>query len=226
VHVLDQIPGAPHDAYFEIVGVVNDLRSYQHEPSAPQAYVPYTFSGFGDRSLLVRTVTNPALLANNLRQVLANVDGNTVLIKPETLEDRLNKFVYMKPKFRLISFSLCAGIGLGLALIGLFGVMVYSVTLQTHELGVRMALGAHSGNILRLVLGKGLLLVGGGILLGVLTSFFTVRILQSQLWGVSAFDPWALILAPSALLATGLLACYLPARRATRVDPMIALRYE
>jgi putative ABC transport system permease protein len=225
-NVLDQIPDTPHDAYFEIVGVVNDLRSFQREPSSPQAYLPYTFSGFGDRSLLVRTVTNPALLANNLRQVLANVDPNTVLVRPETLEDELNKLVYMKPKFRLISFSVCAGIGLGLALIGLFGVMVYSVTLQTHELGVRMALGAHSGNILRLVLGKGLLLVGGGILLGVVTSFLTVRVLQSQLWGVSAFDPWALILAPAALLATGLLACYLPARRATRVDPMIALRYE
>jgi putative ABC transport system permease protein len=225
-NVLDQIPDTPHDAYFEIVGVVNDLRSFQHEPSSPQAYLPYTFSGFGDRSLLVRTVTNPALLANNLRQVLANVDPNTVLVRPETLEDELNKLVYLKPKFRLISFSVCAGIGLGLALIGLFGVMVYSVTLQTHELGVRMALGAHSGNILRLVLGKGLLLVGGGILLGVVTSFLTVRVLQSQLWGVSAFDPWALIVAPAALLATGLLACYLPARRATRVDPMIALRYE
>jgi putative ABC transport system permease protein len=97
------------------------------------------------------------------------------------------------------------------------------VTLQTHELGVRMALGAHAGD---LVLGKGLFLVGGGILLGLLTSFLTVRVLQSELWGVSAFDPWALILAPCALLATGLLACYLPARRATRVDPMIALRYE
>jgi putative ABC transport system permease protein len=225
-NVLDEIPEVPHDAYFEIVGVVSDLRSFEREPSSRQAYVPYTFSGFADRSLVVRTVTNPTLLANNLRHVLADVDGNTVLVHPETLEERLNKFVYMKPKFRLISFSICAGIGLGLALIGLFGVMVYSVTLQTHELGVRMALGAHSGNILTLVLGKGLLLVGGGILLGILTSFFTVRVLQSQLWGVSAFDPWALILAPSALLATGLLACYLPARRATRVDPMIALRYE
>jgi putative ABC transport system permease protein len=147
-NVLDEIPDTPHDAYFEIVGVVNDLQSFQREPSAPQAYVPYTFSGFGDRSLLVRTVTNPVLLANNLRHVLADVDGNTVLVHPETLEERLNKFVYMKPKFRLISFSICAGIGLGLALIGLFGVMVYSVTLQTHELGVRMALGAHAGNIL------------------------------------------------------------------------------
>ena len=225
-NVLDEIPDTPHDAYFEIVGVVSDLRSFQREPNAPQAYVPYTFSGFGPRSLVVRTVTNPALLANNLRQVIANVDANTVLLRPETLEDQLNKLVYMKPKFRLISFSICAGIGLGLALIGLFGVMIYSVTLQTHELGVRMVLGAHAGNILRLVLGKGLFLVGGGILLGVVTSFLTVRVLQSQLWGVSAFDPWALILAPCALLATGLLACYLPARRATRVDPMIALRYE
>jgi len=199
-NVLDQMPEAPHDAYFEIVGVVNDLLSFQREPSLPQAYVPYTFSGFGDRSLVVRTVTNPALLANNLGQVLADVDANIVLVHPETLEDQLNKFVYMKPKFRLISFSICAGIGLGLALIGLFGVTVYSVTLQTHELGVRMALGAHSRNILTLVLGKGLLLVGGGIFVGILTSFFTVRVLQSQLWGVSAFDPWTLILAPSALL--------------------------
>jgi putative ABC transport system permease protein len=182
-NVLDQIPGTPRDAYFEIVGVVNDLQSFQREPSAPQAYVPYTFSGFGDRSLLVRTVTNPALLANNLRHVLADVDGSTVLVHPETLEEQLNKFVYMKPKFRLISFSICAGIGLGLALIGLFGVMVYSVTLQTHDLGVCMALGAHRRNILTLVLSKGLLLVGSGILLGVLISFFTVRVLQSQLWG-------------------------------------------
>jgi putative ABC transport system permease protein len=121
---------------------------------------------------------------------------------------------------------MCAGIGLGLALIGLFGVMVYSVTLQTHELGVRMALGAQSGNILTLVLSKEILLVGSGVLLGFITSFLTVRVLQSQLWGMSAFDPWTLVLAPAALLATGLLAYYLPARRATQVDSMIALRYE
>jgi putative ABC transport system permease protein len=128
--------------------------------------------------------------------------------------------------FRLISFSVCAGIGLGLALIGLFGVMVYSVMLQTHELGVRMALGAHRGNILALVLREGFVLVGSGVLVSFLTSFLTVRVLQSQPWGVSAFDPWTFILAPAALLTTGLLACYLPAHRATRVDPMIALGYE
>lgn len=226
-NVLDEIPEAPHDAYFEIIGIVNDLKSFDpHEPVLPQAYFPYTFSGFGDRSVLVRTVTNASLLANNLRQVLADVDPNTVLVQPQTLDEILQKYVYMRPKFRLISFGTCAGIGLGLALIGLFGVMAYSVSLQTHELGVRMALGAQAGNILGLVLRKGFLLVGGGILLGLLISLFSVRILRSQLWGVSAFDAGTFVLAPLALLTVGLLACYLPARRATQLDPMAALRHE
>jgi putative ABC transport system permease protein len=226
-NVLDQIPDTPHDAYFEIIGVVNDLKSLEpREPVSAQAYIPYTFSSFGDRALLVRTMTNPSQLPNNLRQALADVDPNTVLVHPATLDEMLQKFVYIKPKFRLISFGTCAGIGLGLALIGLFGVMAYSVTLQTQELGLRMALGAQAGNILTLVLRKGLFLVGGGILLGITASLVSVRIVKSQLCGVSAFDPWTLILAPLALLAAGLLACYMPARRATRVDPMIALRYE
>ena len=132
----------------------------------------------------------------------------------------------MKPRFRVISYSTCAAIGLGLSMIGLFGVMAYSVVLQTHDFGVRMALGAQAENILGLVLRQGLLLVGGGVLLGLVAAFLCVRLLQSQLWGVSVFDVGAFVLAPLALLLTGLLACYWPARRATRVDPMIALRYE
>jgi putative ABC transport system permease protein len=149
-----------------------------------------------------------------------------VLIEPKTLDAVLEELVYTKPKFRLISFGTCAAIGLTLALIGLFGIMAYSVSLQTHELGVRMALGAQTGNILKLVLRRGLTLVGSGILLGLISSILSVRILQSQLWGVSAFDPWTLILAPLAFPSVALLACYLPARRATQVDPLVALRYE
>jgi putative ABC transport system permease protein len=226
-NVFDQEPDLPHDAWFQIVGVVNELKSFDPQESVlPQAYIPFTCLAFPDRRMLVRSVTNPSLLINPLRQVMADLDPNIVVAEASTLDDELQKHVYMKPKFRLISFGTCAAIGLGLALIGLFGVMAYSVTLQTHEFGIRMALGAHAGNILTLVLHKGLLLVGSGILLGFLVSFFTVRILQSQLWGVSAFDPWTLTLAPLALVGAGLLACYLPARRATRVDPMIALRYE
>jgi predicted permease len=226
---LDQGPNTPHDAYFEIVGIVTDLKNFELEPHStnlPQAYIPYTFAGVFDRSLLVRTVTNPKHLNNPIRQLLADIDSNIVLEHPTTLEDELQKYVFQKPKFRLVSFGTCAAIGLALALIGLFGIMSYSVSLQTHELGIRMALGAQPSNILALVLRKALLLVVSGIAIGLLVAFLSVRILQSQLYDVSAFDPWTLALAPIALLASALLACYLPARRATRVDPIIALRYE
>jgi predicted permease len=224
---LDKIPDAPHDVYFEIVGVVADLKSFdpQHE-IIPQAYIPYTAIGVFDRSILVRAISNPMRLTNPIRQVMADVDPNIVLEQSTTLESELQKYIFQKPKFRLISFGTCAGIGLALALIGLFGIMSYSVSLQTHELGIRIALGAQPRNILSLVLRKGLLLVGSGIVLGIAVALFSVRLLQSQLWGVSAFDPYTLILAPMALLSAALLACFLPARRATQVDPLVALRHD
>jgi putative ABC transport system permease protein len=224
---LDQIPQTPHDAYFQIVGVVSDFKNDGLQRNTmPQAFFPYTFASFGDRSLLIRTVVNPSLLVNNIRQIIAGIDPNILLIHPGTVDDFLQKHEYMKPKFRLFSFGACAAIGLGLALIGLFGVMAYSVTLQTHEFGVRIALGAQSGNILGHVLRRGLLLVGSGILLGLVAASLSVKVLKSQLWGVSAFDLGTFVLAPLALLATGLLACYIPARPAMKVDPMVALRHE
>jgi predicted permease len=226
-NILDQIPVTPHDAYFEIIGVVSDFRNAGiQDPIIPEGFVPYTFSGFGDRCILVRTVVNPASLLNHIRQITADVGPDTALIHPGTLDGFLQEKVYVKPKFRLISFGTCAAIGLALALIGLFGLMAYSVTLQTHELGIRMALGAQANNILALVLRKGLLLASGGILLGLLASFLSARVLRSQLWGVSVFDVGAFVLAPLALMSAAFLACYLPARRAMRVDPMVALRYE
>jgi putative ABC transport system permease protein len=224
---LDLIPQTPHDAYFQIVGVVDDYKNFGLDrPTSPQAFIPYTFAGFGDRSLLVHTVVKPSSLVNDIRQIIASVDTNVLLLHPGTVDDYLQNHEYMKPKFRLVSFGACAAIGLGLALIGLFGVMAYSVTLQTHEFGVRIALGAQVGNILGLVLRKGLLLVGSGILLGLVASLLSVRILKSQLWGVSAFDLGTFVVAPLGLLATGLLASYIPARRATKVDPMVALRHD
>jgi len=224
---FDQMPELPHDAYFEIVGVVSDLKSFNlQEPMLPQAYIPYTFASLQDRSILVRSVTNPLPLVNSLRQVISGVDSNVLLMRPQTLDDLLQRFVYSEPKFRLVSFSVCAGIGLALALIGLFGILSYSVILQTHEIGVRMALGAQPGRIPTLILGKGLLFVGSGIVLGLLVAFLSVRILKSELWGVSTFDPWTLLLAPIAFLCVAFIACYVPARRAMRVDPMVALRCE
>jgi len=224
---LDLIPQAPHDANFQIVGVASDFKNSGLErPIMPQAFFPYTFAGFGDRVIMLRSVVNPLLLVNSIRQIVAGIDPNILLLHPGTVDDFLQLNYYSKSKFRLISFGTCAAIGLGLALIGLFGVMVYSVTLQTHEFGIRLALGAQAGNILGVVLRKGLLLVGTGILLGLVAAALSVRIVKSQLWGVSAFDFGTFLLAPLALLATGLLASYIPARRATRVDPMVALRHE
>jgi putative ABC transport system permease protein len=226
-NVMDRIPQLPHNAYFQIVGVVSDFRNFgPGEPTMPEAFLPYTFSGFGDRAIVVRTAVAPASLVDTIERVVASVDPDTVLEHPNSLDALLEQNVYAKPRFRLIAFGTCAAIGLALALIGLFGVMAYSVTLQTHEFGVRVALGAQGRDILALVLRRGLLLVGSGTALGLLVSFLSVHILKSQLWGISSFDPVAFVVAPIALLMTGLLACYLPARRATKVDPMIALRYE
>jgi predicted permease len=224
---LDQIPGTPHDAYFEIIGEVGDFRNRGiNDSPMPEGFIPYTFTAIGDRSLLVRTARDPLTMLNSVRQVLAEVNPNPVLAHPGTLNDFLQQHEYLQPRFRLISFTICAGLGLGLSMIGLFGVMAYSVALQTHDLGVRMALGAQQGNILSLVLRQGLLLVGGGIALGLLSATFAARGLQSQLWGVSAFDAQTFVIAPLALLLTGLAACAVPAWRASRVDPLVALRYE
>jgi predicted permease len=227
-NVLDRIPVAPHDVYFEIVGVVSDFSNYGLQGDIqPEVFFPYTFASFGDRSLIVRTTNDPGFFADTIRRAMAEIDPNPILTHLGTMDTFLHDHDYLQPRFRLVSFGTCAGIGLTLALIGLFGVMSYSVALQTQEFGVRMALGAPRGNILRLVLRKGLLLVGSGIVLGVVAAALSVKIVQSQLWrGVSAFDPATFLLAPVALLAAGVLACYIPARRATAVDPMAALRYE
>jgi putative ABC transport system permease protein len=226
-NVFDRIPVAPHDLYFEIIGVVSDFsNSGLGEPVDPEAFFPYTFSSFGDRSLIVRTANDPGFFADTIRRAMAEIDPNPILAHPSTLEAFLHDDDYLRPRFRLVSFGTCAGIGLTLALIGLFGVTSYSVALQTQEFGVRMALGAPHSNILMLVLRKGLFLVGSGIVLGIVTAAVSVKIVQSQLWGVSAFDPATFVGAPLALLAAGVLACYIPARRATLIDPMAALRYE
>ena len=224
---LDDVPRCPHNTYFEIIGVVSDHRNFGiNNPVMPQAYLPHTLFGFCERVLLVRTSVNPASVVSDLRHAVAAVDSGALLKHAETLDTFMQKTTFMKPRFRVLSFGVCAGIGLGLALIGLFGVIAYSVTLHTHDFGIRIALGAPGGNILFLVLSKGMRLVGAGIVIGVIAALLSVRLVRSQLWGVSAFDLKTFLLAPLALLATGALACYIPARRATKVDPMVALRHE
>jgi len=125
-----------------------------------------------------------------------------------------------------MTFAPLAGIALLLVVIGVFSVMAYDVSLRTHEIGVRMALGAQQDNILKMVLVRGARMVAAGIIIGLFVSYGLTRFLASQVWGVSTADPWTFGVVGIFAIFAGLVACYIPARRATRLDPMAALRYE
>ena len=226
-NVLDEFPETPHDAYFEIVGVVSDFknRSLLEQP-APEAFLPHSITGFGDRGILATTSVDPkSLLAAVQREVWA-VDQNVAVTHSGSIQDFLSELAYTKPQFGLIVISAFAGIGLALALVGVFSVTAYTVALRTHEIGVRMALGAQHGKVIAMVLWQGLRLISAGILIGVLASLGLTRFLVSQISGVSATDPLTFGAVAILFLAVGLVACFVPARRAAHFDPVIALRYE
>jgi len=191
-----------------------------------QAYVPHTIIAIGDRAILVRTAVNPDSLLPTIRQQIWAVDRNIAVSHAESVEARLQRDQYAGPEFDSITFGAFAGIGLLLAVIGVFSVMAYTVSLQTHEIGIRMALGAQKGNILTMVLRNGLTLIVTGIILGVLASLALTRVIANQLSGVKATDPWTFAAVALIILGVGLAACFFPARRATQVDPLVALRYE
>lgn len=226
-NVLNFMPDAPHDAYFEVIGVVGNIKNRGvQDPPLPQAFVPYTITGFGDRSLLIKTQVDPQSILDNVRRNIWEVDHNVTLAAAGTLEHNLQQFSYSQPQFGLVLLGIFGGIGLALVAIGVFSVMAYTVSLQTHEIGVRMALGARPGKVLNMILGNGLRLIFIGIVLGGIGSFLLTRLVANQFWGVSITDPFTYGAVVTLLVAIGLLACMVPARRAARVDPLVALRYE
>jgi putative ABC transport system permease protein len=241
-NVFDEIPDTPRDAYFEIVGVVNNSRGLDFENNQPKfaepgmampkGFVPYSFSGFGDRSIAMLTRVPPNSIANNVRQVLWSMDHDVVLVGSEmsggtfAFSDFLDAFLYDKPKFAAIAFTACASLGFLLAITGLFSVMTYIVSLKTHDIGIRLALGASRQVILQLILKKGFVLIFAGVVIGLAASLGLTRFLRSLLNGVSATDPLTIIGVVVTVMLAGLVACFLPARRATLVEPMATLRNE
>ena len=220
---------APHDTYFEIIGIVRDFktRGYDHPSwqSFPQAFVPYSVAGINWRVLMARTSLDPVSLLKNMGQEVRALDPGVQISTSGTLEGSLQEF-YRGPQFQLATLGAFASIGLVLVVIGIFSVMAYTVSLKTREIGIRMAVGAQQANILRLVLLNGFRLVAGGILVGLAFSYALTRFVASQISGVSATDPWTFVVVVAIVVVAGLAACVLPARRAARVDPPVALRYE
>ncbi|HVG29694.1 MAG TPA: ABC transporter permease [Pyrinomonadaceae bacterium] len=214
--------GAP--TQFEIVGVVGDVRHRSLEQGVYQMmYVPSL--QVGNNNLVIRTASNPAGLAAAVRQQVAAIDRDQPVSAIRTMTDVLSESVGQQ-RFRTMLLAAFAAVALVLAAVGIYGVISYSVTQRTHEIGVRMALGAQRRDVVRLIVRGGLALTLLGVALGLAGSFALTRVMSGLLFGVSATDPATFAGITALLTSVALLACYLPARRATKVDPMVALRYE
>jgi len=224
-NAFDQIPDAPHDAYFEIIGIVGDFKNddLQHPP-LPEGFIPYTFANYGRRGIMVKTAGDPASEVKSVSQAVWSVDPDVAVTEARPLQSFIKDYAYAQPKFGLLVLSVFAAIGLVLVIVGVFSVMAYSVSLQTHEIGIRMALGAQPGNVLGMVLAHGMRLIAAGVILGEVASLVLTRFISSQIWGVSTRDPLTLGAIAAVLGTAGFAACVLPARRALRVDPLVYIR--
>jgi putative ABC transport system permease protein len=165
-------------------------------------------------------------MMNVVRQEIWATDHRVALTLTGTLEGYISQFSFAGPRFGFLLMSIFGSIGLILVTIGVYSVLAYTSARRTHEMGIRMAMGAESQDVLRLVITGGLRLVALGVAIGVVASLSLARVIATQLWGVSAYDPWTLSIVAALLLITALFACWIPARRAAGVDPLVALRYE
>jgi putative ABC transport system permease protein len=222
----------PHS---EIVGVVAHVKNYGLDSPGPvqaelyraRDQVPDRFQPLlADRvSLVVRTAGDPAAMAPAVRRAVQEVDPNQPVYNVNTMEQVLSDSVASQ-RLSMLLLSIFAAVAMTLAAVGIYGVMSYTVAQRTHEIGVRMALGAQEGDVLRMVVGQGLKLVLAGVLIGLAAALALTRLMSSLLFGVSATDPATLVAISLLLVGVAVLASYIPARRATKVDPLIALRYE
>ena len=215
--------------WMEIVGVVGDVHQGLDTDPKAEMYLPYRQADgvlpVLQLSIVLRTATDPLQQTSALRSALAEIDPNEPLVKVRTMEDNMAATV-TQPRFRTWRIGIFAGLALLLAAVGLYGVMSYSVTQRTSEIGIRVTLGAQRTDVFRTIVGEGLRLALIGVAVGTVAALFTTRILRTFLYGISAFDPATFVLTAALLTTVAIAACFFPARRATSVDPMVALRHE
>jgi putative ABC transport system permease protein len=218
-------------AWWNVVGVVADERYFGWDSDrTPTAYLPVlqilqdAMPDY-DSAIILRTSSEPLAFLPSVRTAMASIDNHMALLGPESMEQRLTQ-TFAPHRFNMALLAAFASLALLLAAVGIYGVMAQFVAQRTHEIGIRVALGAHPLDVVRLVLGQGVRLAFLGLGIGILVAVGATRLIRSLLYGVSASDPLTFVLVASLLIGVVLLACFLPTWRATRVDPMIALRYE
>ncbi len=218
--------GFPERASREIVGVVGDVKHVSLDaPVEPEMYLPFEQNPVWGMNFVVRTAGDPAALASAVRERIQEGDKDLPVVDVQPMTVYLRDSM-AQPRFRTLLLGLFGVVALVLAAVGIYGVISYSVAQRTQEIGLRMALGADPAQVLRLVVGQGMKLVLVGLAAGVAGAFGLTRLFSSLLFGITAGDPLTYCGTVSLLIGVSLLACYIPARRAVRVDPLVALRYE
>jgi len=216
-----------HPKWFTVVGEVGDVREYglEQDHIAPEAYFPEFQNQYSDVLLVARTLTPPLGLLPAVTAAVHELDNQLPVYNPRELGQVVSESSSQQ-RFVALLLALFAGLALVLATVGIYGVIAHSVAERTHELGIRMALGAGQRDVLRMVLGEGLRMAAVGVTAGFAGAWGLTRFIASLLYGVRPTDPLTFASTPLLLIAVALVACYIPARRATKVDPMVALRYE
>jgi putative ABC transport system permease protein len=210
----------------EIVGIVGDVRHFGLDaPIAPTFYVPLAQAGMDGATVVIRTQGSPAALGKSARGLIQLIDRDALVGEPLLLEKRLAGSLGQR-RFYMMLLSLFAALALILAAVGLYGVISYSVAQRTQEIGIRVAMGAARRQVVSMVMKNGLRLAGCGLAVGLVMALMLNRALKSLVVGVSTTDPWTLAVTSGVLLIAAGLACYVPAWRAARLDPMAALRFE
>ncbi|HKP87961.1 MAG TPA: ABC transporter permease [Blastocatellia bacterium] len=210
----------------QVVGVVKNVKRYGLDGKIKeQYYFPQSQNPQRSMYLLVRTATDPTSLVAPIRDAIHEVDKDQPIFRVMTMEQVVSNSV-AQPRFTTVLLAIFAGVALLLAAVGIYGVMSYSVNQRTHEIGIRMALGARPSDVLKMVLRYGMTITLVGVAIGLAGAFLVTRVMSSLLFGVGAHDPITFAAIPLILAGVALGACFVPARRATKVDPMVALRYE